>query len=220
MPLNLIHVTAEYSNAVLVAILPYVSDFAHKLDLPVQTPVLASQVSHCTVYRLLSDRRNVEGTVMLTNELRFYFAGGIVVDYTTPRDYGEIQDASQIKDFYGKLNLDRESAIRMAKEIPIKLGYNLKDFGCDKPPRVSGPFENDGKLVPFYLIEWANRAEPDGPIFSVSIDGEKKTFESIHIIGSKLFKAPPKLSVEPELEKDYQERVKKSSTSEAPKAPD
>ena len=207
-------------NAVLVAILPYVSDFAHKLDLPVQTPVLPAQVRSAGTSRLLSNRGNVEGWIAMTNGVDFDFAGGIVTRYATSRNYGAIQDTSQIKDFYGKLHLSKDEAIKMAREIPIKLGYTLKDFGCDVPPKVSGPFQHEGKTVPFYFIEWANRAEPDAPIFNVWIDGENKSFASIHITGSKLLKPPPKLSIRPDLEKDYQERLKKSKPSESPKIVD
>ena len=42
--MELIHMTAAYSNAVLVAILPHVSDFAKKLDLPIPQPITATQV--------------------------------------------------------------------------------------------------------------------------------------------------------------------------------
>ena len=41
---DLIQVTAQYSNAVLVALLPYFSDAAHKLDLPVAQPITMQHV--------------------------------------------------------------------------------------------------------------------------------------------------------------------------------
>jgi hypothetical protein len=42
--LEYIRVTAEYSNAVLLATLPYVTDFSQKLDLPLPAPVTTNHV--------------------------------------------------------------------------------------------------------------------------------------------------------------------------------
>ena len=36
---NFVQVTAQYSNAVLMAIMPYISDVTHKFDLLVPQPV-------------------------------------------------------------------------------------------------------------------------------------------------------------------------------------
>jgi len=44
--MQLIHMTATYSNAMLVAILPHVSDCAKQLDLPITQPITTSQVAH------------------------------------------------------------------------------------------------------------------------------------------------------------------------------
>jgi hypothetical protein len=49
-----IRVTAEYSNAVLVAVMPYVSNVAQKLDLPVSSWRRATS-SHDVLWRLKSD---------------------------------------------------------------------------------------------------------------------------------------------------------------------
>jgi hypothetical protein len=48
-PFEIVRVTAEYSNAVLVAVLPYISDIARKLDLPVPQPVTPECVTHCNI---------------------------------------------------------------------------------------------------------------------------------------------------------------------------
>ncbi len=44
--MELVHMTATYSNAMLVAILPQVSDFSKKLDLPIPQPITAAQVQN------------------------------------------------------------------------------------------------------------------------------------------------------------------------------
>ena len=49
-----IQVTAQYSNAVLVAMLPYVNDVAQKLDLPIPHPITAEHLSYFDI----APRRN------------------------------------------------------------------------------------------------------------------------------------------------------------------
>src|SRR5882724_9671494 len=99
MAFDLIHITAQYSNAVLVAILPYISDFARKLDLPVQTPILPAHVRSFGCSRNLGDR-DFGGGIPLTNGMIFDFFCGMVTCYTTPRNYSEIQDVAEIERFY------------------------------------------------------------------------------------------------------------------------
>jgi hypothetical protein len=41
---ELIRVTSEYSNAVLVAVMPFVSGYAQKLELPVPHPIAITDV--------------------------------------------------------------------------------------------------------------------------------------------------------------------------------
>ena len=62
--MELIHMTTTYSNALLVAILPYVSDFAVKLDLPIAKPVTLQQVQK---FSPSPYRERAEGAVWLTN---------------------------------------------------------------------------------------------------------------------------------------------------------
>src|ERR1022692_2479134 len=67
---ELIHMTAAYSNALLVAILPHISGFAAKLDLPVKQPITFSDVtsSSPSPYKGL-----IADAVLLTNNYWFLF---------------------------------------------------------------------------------------------------------------------------------------------------
>ena len=71
-----IQTTAQYTNAALVAILPYITDFAKKLDLSLKTPITTNQVK-----RFLCDPRkgHVEGSIFLFNGDHFAFVDGVVV---------------------------------------------------------------------------------------------------------------------------------------------
>ena len=72
--LEVIQVTPEYSNAVLKAVLPYISDVAQKLDLPVAKPVTAEYVVHCSVH----PRRSVGAEVGILGGWVFQFNFGFV----------------------------------------------------------------------------------------------------------------------------------------------
>jgi hypothetical protein len=80
MPITaLIHITSAYSNAVLVAILPHVNDFAKKLDLPIPLPITTSQVLRFNVGRM---QDFVGGGLWLTNHYQFVFDDGYVDSFT------------------------------------------------------------------------------------------------------------------------------------------
>ena len=45
MPFQLVQITAQSSNTVLAAIMPYVSDFTSRLDLPIAKPVAGGMLT-------------------------------------------------------------------------------------------------------------------------------------------------------------------------------
>jgi len=82
---QLIHITATYSNALLVAILPHVSDFSKKLELPIPQPITVAQVRR---FNLNPYNGHLSGSVVLTN--RYWFAfdeGGYVVSFRSPDNF-------------------------------------------------------------------------------------------------------------------------------------
>ena len=82
--IELIHMTATYSNAMLVAILPHISSFTKQLDLPVLQPVTATQVIRFN----LSPYKDLVGAgVGLTNQYWFVFEHGCVGMFHSPDDW-------------------------------------------------------------------------------------------------------------------------------------
>ena len=79
--MEIIHMTAAYSNAVLLAILPHVSDFSKKLGLPLPQPVTAGQV---VWFRPSAYKGSVEGGLILSNRYWYAFANGCVQGFRTP----------------------------------------------------------------------------------------------------------------------------------------
>src|SRR5437899_2334092 len=105
---ELIQVTAQYSNAVLVAILPQISTFVKEAELPMPTPIVLQQVRE---FRCFPSTDDVGGLVILTNDLRVWYHHGYVNGYRTPHSYYNLQDPRDIPKFYGTCRLNREQAL-------------------------------------------------------------------------------------------------------------
>ena len=69
-------VTIQYSNALLVAVLPHVSDCCEKLQIPMPASISAQQVR---VFRCpATESRPDNCCVVLTNDCKFTFQHGIM----------------------------------------------------------------------------------------------------------------------------------------------
>ncbi|MDH7503116.1 MAG: hypothetical protein QHJ82_10480 [Verrucomicrobiota bacterium] len=214
--MELIHMTATYSNAMLVAILPHISDFAKKLELPIPQPITAAQVQE---FRPSNIKNFIGGGLMLTNGYWFGFNNGCVNGFRSPDNVFYDQDpaANWPKYAYGKDNMTTNDAIALARESLTKLGYEPELLGCDGPPnffRVAGDTK-DGHHVPHCEMRWERSPEPknaerqaSNDVVAVEINMERKTVTGLSISSRKIWKAPPKLDTEPELERDYQKRNK------------
>jgi hypothetical protein len=217
MPLSLIHITVAYSNAVLVAILPHVSDFAKKLNLPIQIPITASQIAHFNVGRIDGD---AGGELRLTNDYSFGFAHGYVGAFralTNNPFYGTGDEdiVQMLRPYVGKSNMTTNEAIELARNAFYKLGYKSEDFDINGfPTRIDGPM-NSKKIghIPYCQIEWDS---PDSKIqhllgsdFNIEfeIDMQRKQVVGMNLSGRKFWQPEIKTGVVPELESDYEMRV-------------
>src|SRR5690349_15136740 len=118
--MDFIHVTAQYSNAVLVALLPYVSDFAEKLHLPILSPVTSAQVLE---FRCSPRRDEIGGLILLTNGYRFSFHDGHVSSFDSPKSYFSLQDPEAISNFFGPIIIKEKDAQKLARKAIVTLGY-------------------------------------------------------------------------------------------------
>jgi hypothetical protein len=187
-----IRITSEYSNAVLVAVLPYINDVAHKLDLPLSKPVTAAQVIHCNITpkRALSVEIGVEGNWY------FAFNSGYVTTIQGPRDYFALQLPDEIPKYYGRLKTTKAEAIQLSRDALRKLGIPLEDVFAEQEPRVTEPEKFGTNVVPFYRIEWI---DPRGGFSRVviDIDGEAQALKRIRLLSKSLGRPPPKINVVP-----------------------
>ena len=121
--LELIHVTAAYSNAVLVAVLPHVSDFAKRLDLPIPQPITASQVAW---FKPLPIRGQIGGALQLTNHYWFHFSQhGYICNFRSPKDwFSEQEPAANVVRYLGKTSITTKEAVQLARETLRSLGIS------------------------------------------------------------------------------------------------
>jgi hypothetical protein len=213
--MELIHMTAAYSNAVLVAILPQVSDFAKKLDLPVQQPITVNQVvwSKSMPYKDM-----IEGAVILTNHYWFaYDWHGYVNSFRLLDDnwFYEKDPATNWLRYVGKDAITTNEAIVLARDTLRKLGYEPELLHADGPPSVfQGPVDlKNGSHIPYCEIRWESpepktlEEQKNRDSLEFQINLEKKTVVGMAIVSGKIKGTPPKIGVEPELESDYQKRM-------------
>ena len=87
-----IQVTAQYSNAVLVAMLPYVNDVAQKLDLPLPHPITAAHISSCSIV----PQRKIGAEIGVAGGWYFGFGNGYIRTIQSPHSYFSLQDPADI----------------------------------------------------------------------------------------------------------------------------
>jgi hypothetical protein len=192
-----VRVTPEYSNAVLFAVLPYISEVAEKLDLPVQHPVTGREVVSCSV---LPNRR-VEAAVRVRGGWDFGFKGGYVETIQGPHCYSMLQDPDKIAPFFGKLKMSKAEAVACARDALKRLGIPLESVFAEQEPQVEGPHSIGTNTVPHYQVVW-----PDprgGPSVEVEVDGNLRRLERLCLRNKVLERAPPKLTVTPPHDPNY-----------------
>ena len=150
---QLVQVTAQYSHAVLLAILPYLSDFSTKLDLAVPVPITTNQVAE---FKCDPRSGQTGGMLTLTNGTRFSFLDGRVCIYRSPQSYFSLQDPDLIPQFYGSVKLKEKEALKIAFGVIKKLGYENSVFNADNLPLVTRPEEVGTNYISRYRFRWVD----------------------------------------------------------------
>ncbi len=131
---QLLHLVPAYSNAVLLAVLPHVTDFAARLDLPAPRPIGVEQVSWLRAARF-SESQEIRGALQLTNGFWFGFDHhGAVVSFQAPDYPYGFDDRYDITKFYGQDRITTNQAIAMAREALRRLGYTPEQTRSSGPP--------------------------------------------------------------------------------------
>ncbi len=148
---ELVQVTAQYSQAVLLAILPHISDFSKKLDLPISTPITTN-----VVIEFKCDPRlgQTGGALTLSNGFQFAFLDGRVTLYRSPKSYFSLQDPELVPQFYGPVNLNETQALKVALGLIEKLGYEKSVFNANSAPIVASPEKIGMNYISRYRFRW------------------------------------------------------------------
>lgn len=197
---EIFQVTAQYSNAVLAAIMPYVSDFAKRLELPIPQPVTTAHVR-----RFVCSPRSdhIGGRVLLTNGHSFSFDRGRVMLYRSPLSYFSLQDPDLIPEFYGTVRIPEKRAIQIAHETIKKLGYSDTMLGADRAPEITEPPKSGTNVVPRYRVRWLRliRSSDGNPGTGTSIDLEVDAstgqIQMMSLSNTNTWRPDPKIDVRP-----------------------
>jgi hypothetical protein len=208
---QLIHITAAYSNAVLVALLPHVSDFAKKLDLPIVLPITREHINRFEPNRY---KGHIDGSFWLTNGYWFStHPRGYVSDFRSPRNSYTDEDLFyHPTNYIGQTRMTTNEMLAFARETLLKLGYPPAVTRADTIPEhhISGELNGVGH-VPYCRIRWHNE-DSDESYSSVQIDinNQDKTVVGISLSFARTNKigTPVKVDIEPELEADFRKRTK------------
>jgi len=192
---EIFQVTAEYSNAVLVAILPYVADFAKRLELPVAQPITMVKVQR---FGCSPRSDHIGGRLVLTNGHSFSFDRGRVMLYRSPRSYFSLQDPDRVPEFYGSVKITKSQALEIAHQSIRRLGYTDAMVYADKAPDVTDPPTSGHNVVPRYRVRWLKPATQDpGTSVDVEVDATTGQIQMISLLSTNTWRPDPKIAVRP-----------------------
>ncbi|MDH7502106.1 MAG: hypothetical protein QHJ82_05240 [Verrucomicrobiota bacterium] len=207
---DMIHVTLQYSDAVLTALLPIFSDFAKKLELPVPVPITVGHVQHFNTRGPVIPGYpiDVRGYLVLTNGWRFWYALGHVDSFESPENFYTLQDLDRVPEYVGTLKMSKREAVKLARDTLKKMDYAEKLPQTSKQPKkVAGPLKWRGETLPYYEVEWKWKTGDKERVIRFNIDGQERKVTKFFSATTNLWSEAPRVDVVPELESEYRKRV-------------
>ncbi len=197
---GLFHATAEFSNAVLVAMLPLVSDVAKKLELPVPQPITRQHITRFGVTPIYYHDKDLAGCGFeLQGGWMLGFHWGYLDHFETPHSYFALQNPDDIPKFVGPVKLSRDEAVQMARDTLKKLGISLESVFAEQEPKVTLPPKTRTGTVPHYRIEWLD-PRSDQHSVDIEVNANAKRVERIYLAFNPHLRRPwPKIGVTPAL---------------------
>jgi len=216
---ELVQVSSEYAHAVLLAILPFISDFSCRLDLPIGS-VTTNQVVE---FKCDPRQGQTGGALTLANGYKFTFFDGRVSVYRSPQSYFSLQDPEQVSTFFGPVKLSETQALQIALGAIRKLGYEAAVFDADKAPVITPPRRIGTNYVTRYLFRWRNQKWPisqnESAVFpsllDMEINASNGQIEMVVISSRETRRPSPKADVVPQVspQKATNQNVVNPSTS-------
>ncbi len=193
---KLTSVSASYSNACLCVLLPVLSNFAHKLNLPIKQTISAQECSNIDC-SLEDGQPNLQ--IILTNGYRFNFRHGYVVDFYAGDNYftGDLygHPTVQTSDLYQSQPVSKAELIEIARQAVRRLGYSESELHMKGPPdMVTIPEDRAGSYFTRYEIAWDFRrfsSGLEGHRVEIEVDAETKSIKSIFLDNTNLWRPTP-----------------------------
>jgi hypothetical protein len=192
-----VKLSTTYSNAAVAAILPYFSEAATKLGLPIHTPITEADILRGHVLPF----RDLEVSVMLRDRWAFTYSHGVVDRITDSRGFSALQDPAQIKRYYGTVAMSQDDAVKLARDALTKLGVPLDVVFAEQAPVVVPPPLIDSNTVPDYEIKWLDPR--GGPSVDIHVNGATKKLERLALFSKNLPHRQPDLGVPPVADPDW-----------------
>lgn len=210
--LEFVQITAQYSNAVLVAILPHISAFSEKLSLSATPPVIPAYVAD---FKCDPRKDKIGGLVTLTNGSKFTFLDGRVCVYRSPQSFFSLQDPDRIPEFYGPVRVKKKEALRIAHAAIKRLGYTDATFHADRAPETTEPERINTNYIPRYRFRWLdpekhpeNRGSNILPVLlDIEVDASNGRIQMLSLTGANTYRPGPKVDVSPPLLRRQDQRA-------------
>ncbi len=189
-----VRITAEYSNAVLLAIMPHITDCARRLELPLPQPITVAQVR---AFRCDNHLGEAGGRVALTSGDIFGFRHGHVGEFKTPHRFYGMEDFERIPLLYGTNKIHAPQAVELCRETIKRLGATEEEMYADLPPKVDSPRpKGASNTIPRFLITWVDPRDGSTSC-QFEVNSQDERIESFFFVNDSLSKPPPAVTVRP-----------------------
>jgi hypothetical protein len=199
MSFAVFQITVAYSNALLVAVMPHVTDFAKKLDLPVAQPITIAQVER---FNCFPRSDHIGGRLILTNGCSFIFDHGRVESFESADTFAYLQEPRLVPKFYGPIKITEAQALQIAHGAIKKLGYTDEMLAANQRPEIKPPKKDRGHLIARYNFRWIDPTRGGDtnhppPSIEFEINATTGEIQMVTIFNPNTFRPDPKLNVKP-----------------------
>jgi hypothetical protein len=193
-----IEVTAQFSNAVLLAVVPYVTNFAAKVELSPSAEFNTGAVRRVVINPRSDD---VSGSIWFTNGCKFGFDHGQISYFQAPNAYTVEQDPERVPTYFGSVRMTPAQAIEFAREKLTRLGYSSAAVLFDFEPELTLPEKVGTNVIPVYEVKWA---DPRGGFtVEMEVNAKERALKKLRVSSRNIWQSSFRVGVHPPLRPDH-----------------
>lgn len=125
--------------------------------------------------------------------------------FESPRSYYSLQEPNRIPEFYGRVKLTQNEAVKVAHQTIKNLGYTDATFYADRVPSVTPPPHIKNNYIPRYLVAWTDfyhDPDPDPRIsptrsIEMEVDATTGQIQMLHLLRRNVQKPDPVIGFAP-----------------------